>query len=94
MILYKASSNPFENHALQQCLVRMQNNDKLILTQDAVYALSQHKTHPTLSQYAPVYLLEDDVLARGLSVDSTLFKLISYADFVELTLDFEQVISW
>lgn len=94
MILHKVSSSPFEYQALRQCLSRAKVTDKVLLAQDAVYSLLKQDEHKTLQPYAPIYVLEDDIKARGLQLDNTLFKALSYPEFVELSLDCDQVISW
>ena len=39
MILHKISTSPFADQTLLQCLNRIQPTDKLLLIQDAVYAM-------------------------------------------------------
>lgn len=94
MILHKFSSSPFETNTLAQSIQRIQTNDKIILVQDAVYTYSNKELAEALSTFSPIYCLEDDLVARGVNIDNDVFKAISYADFVELTLTCNQVISW
>ena len=62
------------------------NDDQVVLLQDGVYSDIQHDK---------VCAIEKDVLARGLSEKiAPHIKLISYEDFVELTIDAESIISW
>jgi sulfur relay protein TusB/DsrH len=48
----------------------------------------------TLLTHGPIYVLSEDLLARGLQIDNKLYIAISYPEFVTLTLECEQVISW
>ncbi|MFT6778856.1 MAG: tRNA 2-thiouridine synthesizing protein B [Paraglaciecola sp.] len=94
MILHKVSSSPFSDQSLQQCLKRIQPADKLLLIQDAVYAMVKTDLANKLPKHGPIYVLNEDVQARGLTIENTLYQGISYPEFVELTLECKQVISW
>ena len=94
MILHKVSTSPFTEQSLQQCLKRIQRADKLLLIQDAVYAIIKTDMTDTLLMHAPIYVLIDDLQARGLTIQCELFQAISYPEFVALTLECNQVISW
>ncbi|WP_299074233.1 sulfurtransferase complex subunit TusB [uncultured Paraglaciecola sp.] len=94
MILHKVSTSPFADNGISQCLGRIQPTDKLLLTQDAVYAMQNSDITDALQSLGQIYLLEDDTQARGLTIKNNLFKAISYAEFVDLTLECKQVISW
>jgi len=64
----------------------------IILTQDAVIAA----TLPlSLTDYHKIYALADDVSARGLTnqVNDTI-EIISYAQFVALTLTHQPLVNW
>jgi tRNA 2-thiouridine synthesizing protein B len=41
-----------------------------------------------------VYVLKEDAQARGVAVESDNIQLINYAEFVELSLEYEKVMSW
>jgi sulfur relay protein TusB/DsrH len=47
-----------------------------------------------LPKHGPIYVLNEDLQARGLTIENTLYQGISYPEFVELTLECKQVISW
>ncbi|MFT6920822.1 MAG: tRNA 2-thiouridine synthesizing protein B [Cognaticolwellia sp.] len=94
MMLHKVSTSPFSDQSLLQCLTRIQPTDKLLLIQDAVYTIMKTDVTDTLLTHAPIYVLNDDVQARGLTIDSELYQAISYSEFVALTLECKQVISW
>ena len=96
MILHKISTSPFSDQNLLQCLKRKQPTDKLLLIQDAVYAIIKDDMTDLMrtKTNAPIYVLSEDVLARGLKIENDLYHAISYAEFVALTLECNQVISW
>jgi tRNA 2-thiouridine synthesizing protein B len=96
MILHKVSTSPFADQSLLQCLKRKQPTDKLLLIQDAVYAIIKADVTDLMrtQKHAPIYVLMEDVLARGLKSENDLYHAISYPEFVALTLECNQVISW
>ena len=94
MILHKISSSPFEQLALQHCLQRIHSSDGLLLTQDAVYAVMHQTLNSKLEALDAVYILKEDADARGVRVISAHIQLISYAEFVGLSLQYEKVMSW
>ncbi|PKG97409.1 sulfurtransferase complex subunit TusB [Paraglaciecola sp. MB-3u-78] len=94
MILHKISTSPFADQTLLQCLKRIQPTDKLLLIQDAVYAMVKGDLVDSLLEQGPIYVLNEDVQARGLIIENNLYQGISYPEFVALTLECKQVISW
>lgn len=94
MILHKVSSSPFSHLALQHCLQRIHNTDGLLLTQDAVYATMHQTLQAKLAEHHCVYVLKDDIEARGVKLENNHIQIITYAEFVELTLKYDKVISW
>lgn len=94
MILHKLSISPFSHLALEHCMLRMHSSDGLLLTQDSVYAVMDKTLISKLSELESVYVLQEDAQARGVQVASDKIQLISYNGFVELSLQFDKVISW
>ena len=94
MILHKISTSPFADQTLLQCLKRIQPTDKLLLIQDAVYAMVKGDLVDSLFEQGLIYVLNEDVQARGLKIENSLFHGISYPEFVALALECKQVISW
>jgi tRNA 2-thiouridine synthesizing protein B len=94
MILHKVSTSPFTDHSLSQCLKRKQPTDKLLLIQDAVYTMLKVDVTETLVTQGPIYVLNEDVEARGLKIENDLYQGVSYPEFVALALKCKQVISW
>jgi tRNA 2-thiouridine synthesizing protein B len=93
-MLHKVSTSPFADQSLLQCLKQKQPTDKLLLMQDAVYAMVKADVTDTLLTHGPVYVLNEDVQARGLKIGNEPYRSISYPEFVALTLECNQVISW
>ena len=95
MILYKVNKSPFEHQAIHQCLDRMTVQDSLLLTESACYAVTgQGISKQRLEELTNLYVIQDDLKARGLTCDLTNCQQISYNDMVELCLRHTQVISW
>jgi len=94
MILHTVSTSPFADQSLLQCLKRKQPTDKLLLIQNAVYAMLNVDITETLRTHGPIYVLSEDIQARGIKIENDLYQAISYPEFVALTLACKQVISW
>ena len=74
--------------ALASCLEVAASDDSVLLIQDAVYALTQAPPRVLLA-------IAEDVRARGL--ESRLqedVRLVDYAEFVDLTVTHQPLISW
>ena len=90
MVLHLIQRSPFSSTTVRDCLNIIGTQDSLLFMQDGVYIQS----HPTLNSITnPVYLLQDDLSARGLEVNDK-EKSISYQEFVQLCTEHEKVISW
>ena len=94
MILHKISASPFNHQALQHCLQRMHNTDGLLLTQDAVYTVMHQTLYAKLTGLNSVYVLKEDAEARGVLIESDKIQLITYAEFVELCIKYDKIVSW
>jgi tRNA 2-thiouridine synthesizing protein B len=86
-ILNKAPEHP----RAADCRQALQPGDALLLTENAVLALS---TPGSRELNTPVYALEPDVLARGLPGDTGEATLIGFPAMVEMTARAQKVISW
>ena len=73
---------------LQQCLAVLGRTDALLLCGDATYAVSGL---PQLS--APVYVLAEDAQARAMVLPDPV-RLVDYAGFVRLCVEYKQVLAW
>lgn len=91
MILHLIQKSPFQNSALTDCLNIIDANDSILLMQDGVYGLQ----HPLLQSTAiPIFALDADLLARGLTDSNINFKAINYAEFVNICSQHKQTLSW
>jgi len=79
---------------LQHCLQRMHETDGLLLTQDAVYAVMHQSLYPKLTKLRSVYVLKEDAQARSVKLETDNIQMITYAEFVELSLKYDKVMSW
>lgn len=82
------------------CLRVLDSRQSLLLTEEAVYALLPG-TQPAdslglLPHSVDLYVLENDVLARGLALDAlpSRVKRIDYLGMVELCITHPKVVSW
>jgi tRNA 2-thiouridine synthesizing protein B len=94
MVLHKVSASPFNHYALQQCITRMQSQDGLLLTQDAVYAVMHNDSVAQLTELNSVYVLQEDAKARGVNIENSQFQQVNYTEFVALSLEYDKVLSW
>lgn len=94
MILHILNKSPEHANTLQQCLNAMTPADSLILIEDGVYALS----HPPLTDPLPdnmhLFALEDDCIARAITIDPTRATTVDYSRFVELVAQHQKTLSW
>lgn len=95
MTLHIVNPSPFDSHALTDCLKHVSEQDSILLIEDAVVAAD--KSSPVLEQLMAhtVYVLKNDVEARGLQDRvHEHFSLVSDDDFVELTIAHANSMSW
>ncbi|AMO56700.1 hypothetical protein GZ77_03040 [Endozoicomonas montiporae] len=82
--------------ALELCLRSLLLGDAILLIEDGVYALFE--ASEVLREVIidiPVYVLEADILARGVSNRDDLdITAMNYEGFVELTEAHEKILSW
>jgi tRNA 2-thiouridine synthesizing protein B len=75
-------------------LQRIHSDDGVLLTQDAVYAVMHQSLHAKLAEIRSVYVLKDDIEARAVVLENNNIQIITYAEFVELCITYDKVISW
>jgi len=74
--------------ALASCLQTAADDDSILLIEDGVYAATQPQPRALLA-------IDVDVQARGISsrlTENT--KVIGYAEFVELTVQHNPIVTW
>ena len=83
---------------LGRCLASVKAGDGIILLEDAV-TISCHL--PTLQQFHTLdvelsfYVLDIDLEVRGIKAQiGKQFEVLSYQEFVELTLQYDKVVNW
>lgn len=79
------------------CLDYIDQNDVILLSQDAVYAANpKHALYPRLMDLAvKICVLEEDLSARGIASNSlTNCKVVSFDGFVELTELHSSTLTW
>lgn len=95
--LHVLSHSPFSDTRLSSCLRVLGNDDALLLTGDAVYALQpQSKPLKALEEKSStlkLFVLDEDLLARNLQCPSWA-KAVDYPAFVELSIHYNKVNSW
>ncbi|MCB1741286.1 MAG: sulfurtransferase complex subunit TusB [Gammaproteobacteria bacterium] len=98
--LHTVNHGPNQSNALQRCLRLAEDGSALLLLEDGVYAaLAANQAHDPLREHLVrlrVYVLEPDLLARGL-VDCALatgIERVDYDEFVQLAARCERVVSW
>ena len=96
--LHLLSHSPFSDGRFTSCLPLLGDEDALLLTSDATYAL-QAGSEPCqaleqLSEQVALFALEEDVRARAITALPTRVQLLDYPGFVELTCRYDRVNSW
>lgn len=93
-MLHILTDGRYSGDTLRQCLKAVDSEDRLLLVENAVY-LPQFLIEPMLqlNEQRRLYLLHDDVLARGLIYDDS-YQLISMAQWVELTEIYSPILTW
>ncbi|UVJ42082.1 sulfurtransferase complex subunit TusB [Pseudomonas sp. LS1212] len=95
--LHVLSHSPFSDNRLGSCLRLLGDEDAILLTGDAVYALQpgsaplRQLTERNLA--ARLFALEEDLQARA--IDPTgVARTVDYPAFVELSIRYDKVNSW
>ncbi|MBS7660521.1 sulfurtransferase complex subunit TusB [Pseudomonas lalucatii] len=95
--LHLLSHSPFADDRLNSCLRLLGCADGLLLSGDAVYALSAgsapHQALEQLPEGVELFALAEDLDARGLAVPARVQR-VDYPQFVALTCRFAKVNSW
>ncbi|WP_299002201.1 sulfurtransferase complex subunit TusB [uncultured Shewanella sp.] len=93
MILHHIQHSANEDNALATCLRYAANHDSLLFSGNGLYTLLQTPWQEQLKAYT-IFLLKDDVNARGLASRLSHFNIIDYSEFINQTLKHEKVITW
>ena len=81
--------------ALETARVCYHQDDELILIEDAIYAANRHHQAFNSLDGMTVFVLQNDVDARGVEkFIATSLSLVSYKEFVELSVKHKQSLTW
>jgi len=96
-MLHCINLSPFCGESFTTCLRFAQDQDPILLIQDGVYAAQTGTKFASLVESAlaknPVFALESDLLARGITTALEGVQVIDYDGFVGLA-EKHQVNSW
>ena len=94
-MLHTVKYSPFARHDLEQALAQMQNDDRLLLWQDAVIAVTVPVWQTRLQALADggrLYVMQEDLQARGLKHE--LGEPVTMAGLVELVAKLGSPQAW
>lgn len=96
-MLHILTCSPFQTQAFTQCCAMLDENDAVLLIQDAVIAVMAENSaiDAILKQRVKIYLLSADMQARGLSGNAySEVEMVDYKGFVGLTVIHETQMKW
>lgn len=93
MILHHIQTSPNRDNALKLCLRYACKEDAILLSSDGINALLLRQWAMALSPFN-VMILQDDVIARGLTERLKNITQIDYNEFVVQSLLHDKVIMW
>jgi len=99
-ILHTVNKSPFEKSSLDSCLRYAKSGGAVLLIEDGIYAAlagtAFEKAVATAMRELDFYCLAPDMKARGFSSSNMIdgIKLVDYAGFVDLTVEYEKVQAW
>lgn len=91
MTLHLIQKSPFSTSLLDDCLNVINVDDSIILMQDGVLACQQPKLATIKNT---IFVLQDDLDARGIQLTHKNVNAISYTRFVQLCTECKNTISW
>ena len=97
MILHQIFTSPFSSDELKHCSECSSPNDVILLLQDGVYALNHPLLKLLLAQRNTIYVLKNDLSARGLICENEQLqqlKIINDQQWLALCVECNKVISW
>ncbi len=94
MILHTLNRSPFTHNHLSLCLKRMSTNDALLLLEDGVLAALQSQPLAESIKNIKCFAIANDIEARGLTSLIPNITLIDFNRFVELSCEYDTVLSW
>lgn len=99
--LHTVNKSPFDKNSLDSCLSVSKPDSSVLFIEDGVVAAitntaASDKLTSAMSNGQSIYVLGNDLAARGLSEDRLLdgVKVVDYTGFVQLTADHDRVQNW
>ncbi len=96
--LHMLSHSPFSDGRLASCLRLLAPGDALLLTGDAVYALTENTAQLQALELMPdsvaLIALDEDLQARALVSLPSRLTIVDYNGFVELCARYARINSW
>lgn len=97
MILHTLNKTGAHKEINEQLSATVASEDSIILIEDAVYQ-APNCEFSSLGHWSnivsTVYVLREDAVARGISLDLSDVSYVDYRDFVDLSVSHQKVISW
>ena len=97
-MLHIIQQSPFKYNSLQSCLSILDpGQDALLLIEDGVFAATIicQQLAQKCSQGLKTYVLEADLIARGLSTTvQPMINIINYEEWVDLTTHYYPIQTW
>ena len=90
----KKHLNILTSNNIPSLLLTSDSAHGILLLQEAVYLL--HNPLPSQLKNCQVYVLEEDLVARGLnnSIAPQTIRLVNYHNFVDLIIEYTSNITW
>ncbi|MDO3385732.1 sulfurtransferase complex subunit TusB [Gilvimarinus sp. SDUM040013] len=97
--LHTVNKSPFQDNSLASCLQLCSVGDSVLLIEDGAYGASQSspcakELISLLNEGTRIYVLENDVRARGLQLLLDGIELTDYQGFVQLSSTHRCIQSW
>lgn len=96
-MLFTVNDSPYTSTSLSTCLEIVKPGAAVLLYEDAAYAVSPGGYFAELlrlaAQSVKIYVLEEDLVARGIAQSIPEVKLVDYSGFVDLVVE-HQVVPW
>lgn len=99
--LHTVNKSPFDKSALNSCLSVAKADASILFIEDGVVAAINNtalskKLSEAMSNGQKIYVLGNDLAARGLSQERLLkgVKIVDYTGFVQLATEHERVQNW
>lgn len=98
--LHTINKSPYSNSSLASCIKICSKNDAILLLEDGVFgaiksAPESEQLQQLMQTGTRVFAIDSDVKGRALADKLiTSIEVISYTDFVQLTIEHRSIQSW